>query len=579
MPFWSVIQRWRMDIKCLLHLLPPLVATLVIAGCTRTDEPEKPAPKAEPAATIGDKTSSKTPVVAAADNAGDAQRVKTLYDRNCGACHGEKGDGQGLAARFVFPKPRNFRSGLFRLVSTTNGVPTTDDIVSVLKRGMPGSAMPPWPKLRDDELQLLAGYVMDFRRGAIREQERALAAEGGYEVTNEDVERTVSALTTPGPLVEVPVIGAASTESIARGKLLYLKTCASCHGSEGKGDGQEKMVDAEGIPARPRDLTRGIFKGIPDPGSIYRRTLAGMPGSPMPATRQATADEISDLVHFLLSLSDEHTRQATVLNRETLVAHYSADVPESPAAAVWNGVSPVRLRMTPLWWRNDFEPYLDVQAVHDGKSIAFRLSWNDDGANTNDTQTEAFGDAVAVELYRGNEEPFLGMGAANAAIDVWFWDADRQAGFATVEDVYPRTTVDVYPLTEAVAESAEYSRSTAKPAAQAPVTLPAQSVGNQISPSANAPIATSLEAAGPGSVTFRPRVNQTVRAHGEWKEGRWAVVMSRELGPQDAAAGVALTPGQPASVAFAVWEGSHRDRNGQKLITIWQGLELEQPGR
>jgi DMSO reductase family type II enzyme heme b subunit len=135
----------------------------------------------------------------------------------------------------------------------------------------------------------------------------------------------------------------------------------------------------------------------------------------------------------------------------------------------------------------------------------------------------------------------------------------------------------VYPLTETVAESAEYSRSGAEGATQAPVTLPAQSVGNQISPDASAPVATSLEAVGPGSVTFRPRISQSVQADGEWSEGRWTIVMSRELGPQDATAGLALTPGQRASVAFAVWEGSHRDRNGQKLITIWQDFELEQP--
>jgi DMSO reductase family type II enzyme heme b subunit len=562
-----------------LHVLSLVLASVVIVGCARREAPPKAEPVTEALTAAAEETSTSPPAAKTAATAGQPGAAKTLYVQHCSACHGERGDGQGLAARFVFPKPRNFRGGLFRLVSTTNGVPTKDDIVSVLKRGMPGSAMPPWPKLRDEELELLAGYVVDFRRDAIREQERALAAEGGYDATQEDVERTVSSLTTPGPLVEVPAIGQASAESIARGKLLYMKTCASCHGLEGKGDGQQKMADSDGIPTRPRDLTRGIFKGTPDPGSIYRRILAGMPGSPMPATRQVAPAEISDLVHFILSLSDEKSRQATVLNRENIVARYAAEVPESPAAPAWNDVSLVRLRLAPLWWRNDFEPDLEVQAVHDGQTIAFRLSWKDDSENASDAQTEAFADAVAMELYRGNDEPFLGMGAASAAIDLWFWDADRQAGFATVQDVYPRTAVDVYPLTETVVESAEYSRSTARQYAQAPETLPAQSAGNQISPAADAPVATSLEAAGPGSVTFRPRVSQLVRAQGEWKEGRWAVVMTRELSPKEAAAGVALTPGHRASVAFAVWEGSHRDRNGQKLFTIWQDLELEPAGR
>jgi hypothetical protein len=39
--------------------------------------------------------------------------------------------------------------------------------------------------------------------------------------------------------------------------------------------------------------------------------------------------------------------------------------------------------------------------------------------------------------------------------------------------------------------------------------------------------------------------------------------------------GVSLAPGQSASVAVAVWDGSHRDRNGQKQVSIWQELTLE----
>ena len=48
-----------------------------------------------------------------------------LFGRDCAACHGENGDGNGPAARFLYPKPRNFREGQFRLVTTTNGSPRT----------------------------------------------------------------------------------------------------------------------------------------------------------------------------------------------------------------------------------------------------------------------------------------------------------------------------------------------------------------------------------------------------------------------------------------------------------------------
>ncbi len=245
-----------------------------------------------------------------------AEVGKQLYTQHCAACHGETGDGNGTAARFLSPKPRNFRAGYYRLVSTQNGVPTVDDIVAVLDRGMPGSSMPPWPALGDVERRLLAAYIKDFRKQEIRAQEVALAAEDGEKVDEEELQEILDVLTIPGEAVKFPAIAASSAAGIARGKAVFLKAgCASCHGNEGKGDGGTKQVTSEGLPIRPRDLTQGVFKGSPDLRSVYIRTQAGMPGTPMPATSTLTHEQISDLVHFVLSLSDEATRSATVLTR------------------------------------------------------------------------------------------------------------------------------------------------------------------------------------------------------------------------------------------------------------------------
>jgi len=40
-------------------------------------------------------------------------------------------------------------------------------------------------------------------------------------------------------------------------------------------------------------------------------------------------------------------------------------------------------------------------------------------------------------------------------------------------------------------------------------------------------------------------------------------------------AGLPLAPGSKTSVAFALWNGSAGDRNGQKLVSIWHELDLE----
>lgn len=507
------------------------------------------------------------------------QRVRAdgLYAQHCAACHGVNGDGNGLAARFLFPKPRDFRSGHFRLVSTTNTVPTASDLDLVLVRGMPGSSMPPWPNLSREDRQLLAARVIEFRREGIREHEQNEAKKFGDEVDEAEVAELVHDLTTPGPLVEVPALPARTPESIARGRNLYMtRGCAGCHADDGTGRVQQKMVDAEGLPSTARDLTKGIFKGNPDEVSIYRRTQTGIPGTPMPATSQMTHDEISSLVHYVLSLSDEKTRNETILNRTTVDAALMREVPEEPDDPRWQQVKSVRLRMTPLWWRNDFDPFLDVRAVHDGQSLALSLSWGDLHPDTHVGKVEAFRDAAAVQLFQGDAEPFLGMGTLGQAVELWLWDAGRQQKTAgDVEAANPNIVVDNYPPSEGLTESPEYSRPATRTAAQNVEFLSARAAGNPFAPVPGGPAASTLEAGGPGTATFRPPMSQLVRSKGVWKDGRWNVVLVRPLSGRDSAISVPLKPGSRASLAFAVWDGGHRDRDGMKLITIWQDLVLQ----
>ena len=41
--------------------------------------------------------------------------------------------------------------------------------------------------------------------------------------------------------------------------------------------------------------------------------------------------------------------------------------------------------------------------------------------------------------------------------------------------------------------------------------------------------------------------------------------------------GVTLVAGDRLSIAFALWDGAARDRNGQKLVSIWHNLKVEEP--
>jgi DMSO reductase family type II enzyme heme b subunit len=526
---------------------------------------------------------AKPTSTAAPDAAANTNSGKQLFARHCAPCHGERGDGKGVAAAFLFPKPRDLRAGRFRLTSTSNNVPTREDLNTVLIRGMPGSAMPSWAHLSQSERDALIDEIMSIRRDGAREYDIKLIKEQD-ELTDEqiaaddvqkDIADYVKDFTMPGDGADVPAIGPPSTEAIARGRDVYAtKGCIQCHGKEGKGDAAAPMVDAEGMPTRPRDFTLGIFKGSPEPASLYRRIAYGMPGTPMPASGGMTPDQMVDLVHFVRSLSTEEQRQSAVLKREKIVAARVAILPDAESATAWDAVKPVRLAVTPLWWRSDSDVELAVQAVHDGKILAIRMTWRDPTNDHQPVRTESFKDGAAMELYRGPAEPFLGMGSPLAPVDLWFWDSDRQDSLATIEDVHPNAVTDVYPFSEHAVESAELTRAGARTADQPDISLPARAVGNQVVPMPGQSGGTLLGAIGPGTLTFFIPKSQSVAAHGTWSYGGWSIVMRRPLALASGDDGVPLEPGARASVAFAVWDGSHRDRDGQKLITIWQDLEL-----
>ncbi|MHC4490558.1 MAG: c-type cytochrome, partial [Planctomycetota bacterium] len=101
---------------------------------------------------------------------GDKDRGAQLYAKHCAICHGPQGRGDGPAAYLLSPKPRDFTRGEFRVITTTNGVPTDNDLLRVLENGMPGSAMPPWDRLAESDRRLLTRKVRElWRTGLIAE--------------------------------------------------------------------------------------------------------------------------------------------------------------------------------------------------------------------------------------------------------------------------------------------------------------------------------------------------------------------------------------------------------------------------
>ena len=572
-------HRWNSGaIRAQAYSATRVVLGLVLihgSGCGQSRDSAVPPPAS--------RAGSVAPVVAAPAKAVSPGRAETaapvlngpqLFGQYCAACHGENGDGNGLAARFLYPKPRNFREGQFRLVTTTNRVPSDEDLMRVVVRGMPGSAMFPLGHLGEPERKELVAHVRRLIRDGLEDRLRREAKEFGEEVVPEELAKTVDARTRPGSVLGIPRdLPASGSESVARGRALYLKQCATCHGDSGKGDGVQEQRDESGVPIRPRDFTRGVFKGGREREQLYARIMLGVPGTPMPASSNYKPEEVGDLINYIQSLSDASTPARVEHRRMRLTALRAREtLSEVIADAQWDTATSTPIVISPLWWREFADPDLRVQALHDDQTLAVRISWRDETRNTQAIRPQDFSDMAALQLFKGEREPFLGMGSADGSVDVWLWNAAAQADreqYADVDTAYPHMAVDQYPFEQGAA-----SRRAHPTERQPREFVTAWAAGNLRSDPSHVVPGSNLQAKGFGSLTLRPRISQVTSAHGGWKDGRWTVVLRRSLQvPADA--GIGLVGGDRCSIAFAVWDGAAHDRDGQKLVSIWHDLELK----
>ena len=235
-------------------------------------------------------------------------RGKEEYEEHCIGCHGAKGDGNGLAATFLFPRPRDFTIGAFKFRSTPSGsLPTDGDLFRTVTRGVRWTAMPTWHELPDKTRLALVSYIKTFS-------------------TRWKEEKPEPPLVLPPPPPATPAL-------LARGKDLYVKAkCGECHGDTGKGDGPSanQLKDDLKLPIRPADFTKGQFKGGSHVADIYRTMTLGLDGTPMPSFADSMNDaERWAISYFVLSFSawaDPLTGEKLKLSPQTKAALDSPDV-------------------------------------------------------------------------------------------------------------------------------------------------------------------------------------------------------------------------------------------------------------
>jgi mono/diheme cytochrome c family protein len=479
---------------------------------------------------------------------------KAVYDQHCAACHGPSGDGNGPASVWLFPKPRNFNTGLFKIQSTPAGtLPTDEDLFQTVTRGMPGSSMPSFTYLSESERRQVVQYVKHLT---------ATVDESGRRVNRFDEAAQKGELGRP---VVVPPEPPVTVQSLTHGKELFVKfQCHSCHGETGVGDGPSAptLKDFQGIPLPPRDFNSGAFRGGATGPDLYLRVHNGLAGTPMPPFGEGTMtpDERWAVVLYVQSLRRKDIEVNDMLTPPdgNVRVERVKKLPTEPTDPAWDSMDPVRVPLNPLWPEKDPIPAVAVRAVHDGKRLAIFCQWRDPIVNGAPIRVQDFQDALALQFSLTGNTPFLGMGDAQNPVNIWQWKAGWQQEMDTrrpdVQDQYASMHVDLYPETKALFRTAE--------AAANLLALP------HASPIEDA------NAHGFGTMQSQPAASQNVKGRGVWHDSFWNVIFIRDLKSKDGD-DVKFVAGKAVPVAFAIWNGATGDRNGRKVISNWYKLVLD----
>ena len=488
--------------------------------------------------------------VTAQDVGTDAQREsgKRLYLKYCSQCHGEKGDAEGYATPHLYPRPRNFTTGKFKVRTTPNGaLPTHQDIVNIIRRGMPYTSMPAWPTLSDQEVSDIAHFITSF----------------SADFSNKE--------TVPQPLT-LPSAPATTSESIELGKKLYAETgCLKCHGNLGRGDGPSAptLTDELGQPIRAANLTQPwTFRGGPSREDIFRTMTTGLNGTPMPSfTDSLMPEQRWAITDFIVSLSGSSAPGYTNL----VVAKYVPDpIDLKNGAAGFQSAAVARFPIVGQVMEpgRAFHPpatSVTVQAIYDTESIAFLVRWHDMRADN----TGKNGPLLPVPP---EEEESAPGGAAQPTATNPFGDAE----------VAPAQKPGKDPFAEEEPAAAQASEFSDAVSIQIPSAVPtgARKPYFIFGDTQNSVDLWFFDLARPDPLQFTGRGSADIAANdtgditgvASYDQGEWSAIFKRPLRPTS---GAPFSPGEFMPIGFSVWDGFSRERGNRRGLTVWHSVYVE----
>lgn len=298
----------------------------------------------------------------------------------------------------------------------------------------------------------------------------------------------------------------------------------------------------------------------------------------------------------------------------------SGNIPVDPTNPFWsprygpNAGNHVVITMDPQMitnpmWPNPSVKWVIVNAATNGKEIAVRLMWTDATRNDIFITNQQYKDQAAImfPLNQSGEEPPFTMGGDGERVNIWQWKAtwDKEnAGKADntamldMEDFFPFMVMGSgsYYMYEPdgkldmnMSDSNVPGTKENKRKSQGAVDItkratyvdrgmgknegvfnPGRVTGNILSD--NTLRRSSIEDLNAeGFSTLTTQAHQDVDGKGNWANDRWAVVFKRALTTKDA--NDTQFKGGSTPMAIAIWDGTNKERNGQKAVTQFHTLK------
>ena len=452
----------------------------------------------------------------------DASNGKDIFEKRCYYCHGLAGGGDGPVVPRLDPKPRNFQDAHFKFRTTPfNTLPTTDDLVRTITKGVPGTAMPFFSSLlSESEIRDVIAHIQTFNS--------KWQSDG------------------PGKPISIGQEPAMTPDTIKHGKEVFDKAkCFVCHGLEGRGNGPitNTLKNEWGFQFRARDFTKGwLFKRGNTVKDIFITITTGLNGTPMGSFADLLSDEERwHLAHFVKSLNRSQA-PVTIVGGSIMVqsALIEGDIPLDPNDDNWQNLAVSteiatgpQLMVQPRQWVPSVTS-ITASSLFNKNQIAFLLEWDD----RTGVQDDVFKDAVALQfpskMKDGMKKPHFAMGGKGGSVNIWHWKSlvnedDKKIGFQNVTEV---------------AGGENFVEMNAKGFKKRP--------------------------------TIQSDESQMLTGYAAWKNGRWQVIMVRDLLTDDAK-DIQFEINKNIPIAFASWDGANNDLGGRHNVAPWYYLLLITP--